>query len=158
MSDHGQRPSDDDQPRKELSSSEYQKRLLNKLNCLIAVLEVAIGKITQNVDDDSSKAERLGKIRSNLENTLGICRRAKRTLESRIQGGSDSPKQLPAAPTAELSEEPEAKPKKHPLSFRNYVELSSIDEFRKFKRLEPISENEVSETDLDELARKLGEL
>ncbi|PIE22385.1 MAG: hypothetical protein CSA62_12825 [Planctomycetota bacterium] len=158
MSDHGQEHSNDDQPRKELSSSEYQKRLLNKLNCLIAVLEVAIGKIAQNADSDSSKAERLGKIRNNLENTLGICRRAKRTLENKIQSGSSNPNNIPAAPTAEITETPESKPAKRPLSFRNYVELSSIDEFRKFKKLEPISEAEVSETDLDELARKLSEL
>jgi translation initiation factor 1 (eIF-1/SUI1) len=152
MSEHDQPQRDND--KQELSTAEYQKRLLNKLNCLIAVLEVAIGKITTTVDGDESKAERLGKIRNNLENTLGICRRAKRTLEAKIEGGDSSAKSQPST-AAETECE---LPKKRPLSFRNYVELSSIDEFRKFKKLEPISEDELSDVDLDELAKKLGEL
>ena len=41
------------------------------------------------------------------------------------------------------------------LSFRSYVELSSIEEFRKFKKLGAISESDLDEVDVDELARRL---
>ncbi len=65
---------------KSLNSAEYRQRLLNKLNCLIAVLEVAIGKIAKSMDSDETNRDRLIRIKSNLENTLAICRRAKGTL------------------------------------------------------------------------------
>ncbi len=71
-----QEHSDESSDSKGLNKTDYQNRLLNKLNCLIAVLEVAIGKITNSIDSDEDKAERLGKIKMNLENTLSICRRA----------------------------------------------------------------------------------
>ena len=43
------------------------------------------------------------------------------------------------------------------LSFRSYVELSSIEEFRKFKNMKSISAEEIDELDIDELSRKLSE-
>ena len=52
-----------------ISSSEYRARLMTKLNCLIAVLEVAITKISKSMDLPGANEERLLKIRSNLENT-----------------------------------------------------------------------------------------
>ena len=67
---------------KSLSSADYRARLLTKLNCLIAVLEVAISKISRSMDLPGANEERLLKIRSNLENTLSICNRAKSTLET----------------------------------------------------------------------------
>ena len=39
-----------------LSSAEYRARLLTKLNCLIAVLEVAIAKITRSIDLPGARA------------------------------------------------------------------------------------------------------
>ena len=64
-----------------LGSSEYRNRLNTKLNCLIAVLEVAITKITKSMDTPGANEDRLTKIRGNLENTLSICHRAKQTLD-----------------------------------------------------------------------------
>jgi hypothetical protein len=60
-------------PQSGLSSAEYRAKLLTKLNCLIAVLEVAIAKISRSIDLPGTNEERLLKIRSNLENTLSIC-------------------------------------------------------------------------------------
>jgi len=128
-------------PNDMLSSHEYRARLMTKLNCLIAVLEVAIGKISKSMDLPGANEERLLKIRSNLENTLAICHRAKQTLE---KTNSSSGREL--APR----EGDRAK-----MTARDYVELSSIDEYRKFKRMEPIQKDDLGTIDIDELARRL---
>lgn len=122
-----------------LGTGEYRARLMTKLNCLIAVLEVAIGKITRSIDLPGANEERLLKIRSNLENTLAICHRARSTLE---KSGPSRP--LAARDTA-LGK----------MTARDYVELSSIDEYRKFKQLEAIRREDLSAVDFDELARRL---
>ena len=123
-----------------LSSSEYRARLMTKLNCLIAVLEVAIAKISKSMGLPGANEERLLKIRSNLENTLAICHRAKQTLEK--TGSSRSV----------VREGDRAK-----MSARDYVELSSIDEYRKFKRMTPIQKDELGTVDFDDLARRLAD-
>ena len=125
-----------------LSSADYRARLTTKLNCLIAVLEVAIAKIGKSMDLPGANEERLLKIRGNLENTLAICHRAKQTLDrtgtknKAIDARSDERKQMTA---------------------RDYVELSSIDEYRKFRTMEPITSSELRGIDLDDLARRLAE-
>ncbi len=135
-------------PHSSLSSAEYRAKLLTKLNCLVAVLQVAIAKISNGLDLPGANEERLLKVRSNLENTLSICKRAKGTLEKGM--GMSSRKRLDAS-------------KKHDrpgkMSYRDYVELSSIDEYKKFKTLPPIEGGDLDSVDLDELIQKLsGEL
>jgi len=125
-----------------LSSVEYRARLTTKLNCLIAVLEVAIGKITKSMDVPGANEERLLKIRSNLENTLSICHRAKQTLDRASTGKATS--------TARIDES-------RSMTARDYIELTSIDEYRKFRRMEPITKEELGTIDFDELARRLTE-
>lgn len=126
-----------------LSSAEYRARLMTKLNCLIAVLEVAINKITKSMDLPGANEERLSKIRSNLENTLSICQRARQTLERTPTTGKRSTTPRTAGEDR--------------MSARDYVELSSIDEYRKFKKLAPIQREELDTLDLDDLTRKLTE-
>jgi len=126
-----------------LSSADYRARLLNKLNCLIAVLEVAIAKISKSMDLPGANADRLIKIRSNLENTLSICNRAKNTLES----GSGHAA-LPAPSSAEPAQSESGQGE---MTYRDYVELTSIDEYQKFKDLPPIREDEVQSIDIDRL-------
>ncbi|MBL9079243.1 MAG: hypothetical protein JNL08_17205 [Planctomycetes bacterium] len=125
-----------------LGSAEYRARLTTKLNCLIAVLEVAIAKISKSMDLPGANEERLLKIRSNLENTLSICHRAKQTLDR--TGGSKTI----GTKTGERTN----------MSARDYVELSSIDEYRKFRSMEPIAKEELQSVDFDDLARRLSEL
>lgn len=135
------------QPDQSLSSAEYRTRLLTKLNCLIAVLEVAIAKISRSMDLPGANAERLLKIRSNLENTLSICSRAKQTLErSSIQQAEEASTSATAGRTLSAREK---------MSYRDYVELSSIDEYRKFKTLPPITSTDLENTDFDALAGQL---
>lgn len=130
---------------KGLGSVEYRTKLLTKLNCLIAVLEVAIAKIAKSLDVPGANEERLLKIRANLENTLSICNRAKQTLESGATA-SAAPRALPATRRGE-----------RPMSYRDYVELSSIDEYNKFKTLPPIQSDDIDKTDIDALIGKLFE-
>jgi hypothetical protein len=125
-----------------LSSSEYRARLMTKLNCLIAELEVAIAKISKSMGLPGANEERLLKIRSNLENTLAICHRAKQTLEK--SGGSK--------PTASRQVDPSK------MTARDYVELSSIDEYRKFKKMTPIQRTDLDIVDFEDLARRLTDL
>jgi hypothetical protein len=128
-----------------ISSSEYRARLMTKLNCLIAVLEVAITKISKSMDLPGANEERLLKIRSNLENTLAICSRAKQTLErtNAAAAGRDSSS---------------VRGENGKMSARDYVELGSIDEYRKFKTMQPIQKEDLGGVDLDELAKRLGQL
>ena len=126
-------------PHSGLSSAEYRAKLLTKLNCLVAVLQVAIAKISRSMDLPGADEERLMRIRRNLENTLSICKRARLTLETGTSSGS-----------RKASSEDEK------MSYRDYVEFSSIDEYRKFKSLAPIDKEEVSTVDLDDLVRKLS--
>ena len=124
-----------------LSSAEYRARLTTKLNCLIAVLEVAIGKISKSMDVPGANEERLQKIRSNLENTLAICNRAKETLERAASGKTASRKPDRAS--------------RNEMTARDYVELSSIEEYRKFRGMSPIAKDDITSIDFDELARRL---
>ena len=127
-----------------LSSAEYRARLLAKLNCLIAVLEVAISKISKSMDLPGANEERLVKIRSNLENTLSICQRAKNTLE---RGASASGVKKRRAGRRQPGQ----------MTARDYVELSSIEEYQKFKALPPIEKKELASLDLETLMRRLTE-
>ncbi len=143
-------PHDNDPNQTGLGSTEYRTKLLTKLNCLMAVLEVAITKITRSMDLPSSNQERLTKIKANLENTLAICTRAKETLEKTMKS--------PSKPAQR--NKPTATPKQADgsMSYRDYVELSSIQEYQKFKNLPPIAANDLETADLDDLLRKLYEV
>ena len=127
-----------------LSSAEYRAKLLTKLNCLIAVLEVAIAKISRSIDLPGTNEERLLKIRSNLENTLSICKRAKNTLVK----GMDPAAKKQGSPAR-------SRGGKDKMSYRDYVELSSIEEYQKFKALPPIKSEELEQIDIDDLVKKL---
>jgi len=127
------------------TSPEYRAKLLTKLNCLIAVLEVAIAKITRSMDLPGANEDRLLKIRANLENTLAICSRAKQTLEKGLTSAHAAAPQLPAP----------IEPGRQRMTYRDYVELSSINEYRKFKSMPPISPTDLAGIDIDELAHRL---
>lgn len=131
------------------TSAEYRAKLLTKLNCLIAVLEVAITKITRSMDLPGANEDRLVKIRVNLENTLAICNRAKQTLERGLAQAAAAAPAVPQLPAAADSAS------RKQMTYRDYVELSSINEYRKFKTMPPITPSEIASLDLDALASKL---
>ncbi len=132
----------DSQDRTNLDSQEHRSRLLVKLNCLIAVIEVALAKVSRNLEEPGANGERLERIRTNLEHTLSICHRARRTLQRSLEG---------------RRAEENSEPARRRMSYRDYVELSSIDEYRKFKIMAPICRDELATTDVDDLLRRLAE-
>ncbi len=86
------------------------------------------------------------KIRSHLENTLLICNLAKHTLEhsSTVSRGPSS-------------RDAGRRTRRKKMTYRDYVELLSIEEYQKFKSLPPITESDLTESDIDDLIRKLNE-
>jgi len=135
-----------------LDSPEYRKRLLRKLNTLIAVLEVACAKVRRSLAGPDPDVERLTRIQNNLKDTLQVCQRAKCALE-RCE-------ELRALPSPEVRHENETPPKQLPAAASRVEparvhELISPEEQRKFERLGPIDLREVRACDLDVLCMKL---
>ena len=89
-----------DQPNNEpfneshLDSVEYRDRLTRKLNCLIALLEVAMARVRRSLAGPEPDIDRLTKIRSNLQSTLDVCLRARTALERHEPLPDDLPASL----------------------------------------------------------------
>jgi len=130
-----------------LDSPEYRKRLLRKLNTLIAVLEVACAKVRRSLAGPDPDIERLTRIQNNLKDTLQVCQRAKRALE-RCEETHTQPASEAAAPPQQLPA---------PAKAGGAEELVSSEERKKFQRLGPIDLREVRACDLDALCQKLLE-
>ena len=145
------------------SQAAHREQLLKKLNCLIAVLEAAIAKVRRSQQTEGTDPDRLERIRANLENTLTICIRAKVTLERRgtlpanlppevseAVGAQPAPTNASATPARRRGDAPNR------MTYRDYVELSSVEEFNKFRGMPPISVEEIASCDIEGLASKLG--
>jgi hypothetical protein len=142
-----------------LESPAYRQRLMRKINCLIAVLEVACAKVRRSLDAPDADTQRLERIQSNLTQTLDVCRRAKGALERREQLPGDLPSQL-----AEISNLDSLGDKHGDGEDRvlrphrgKYVEFASDDEAQRFDSMGPIAKDELDGLDLDELSRRLQE-
>ncbi|MEM7305202.1 MAG: hypothetical protein AAF682_00960 [Planctomycetota bacterium] len=141
----------EDQPfsQSHLQSTAYRKRLLRKLNTLIAVLEVACAKVRRSLQGPDPDVERLTRIHRNLKETLGVCQRAKTALQRREELPADLPPILGAGGEVSfLGGNPEPNPSRSP-------EMESDVEKRKFADLGPITREEIRAVDLDELCNKL---
>ena len=143
-----------------LNSAEYRERLMRKLNCLIAVLEVASAKVRRSLAGPAPDVEKLKRIKKNLQDTLTVCRRARTALEKR---GS-----LPAGVTQELADtvNPDLLDPRQLEELRKaraaaqdskgvQVEMSSEEEKRKFEDMGKIDSSMIWDCDLDDLARRL---
>jgi len=135
-----------------LDSPEYRKRLLRKLNTLIAVLEVACSKVRRSLAGPEPDIDRLKRIQKNLKDTLTVCIRAKTALE-RCE-------KLPADLSESLSQVTDDQGlglpgKKLRIKKGAAVEMSSNDEVLKFKELGPIEPGDVRAVNLDDLCRQL---
>ncbi len=132
-------------------SPAYRQRLSTKLNCLIAVLEVACAKVRRSLEGPDADQERLTRIQNNLRDTLEVCQRAKRALERREALPADLPAQL-----REVADVREPAAERVLRAHRGrMVEMSSNDEFERFDAMEAIDASEVASCDLDELAARL---
>jgi hypothetical protein len=137
-----------------LNSAEYRDRLTRKLNCLIALLEVAMARVRRSLAGPEPDIERLTKIRTNLKSTLDVCLRARTALERQ----EPLPDDLPAS-LAQVAKDPAKsdilRPRAKSLPMGADHELSSKAEKLKFQKMGKISQGEVKEVDFDELQRKL---
>lgn len=140
-----------------LDSPEYRKRLMRKLNTLIAVLEVACAKVRRSLLMPEADTDRLNRIHKNLNDTLQVCLRAKKALErcEQLPGGlteelsqvvGEHGRMLPELAKAEAAA---------PDQLRN-VEMSSPEEVEKFRNLGPIDPIDIRTCDFEELCRKLS--
>ncbi|MEO0649410.1 MAG: hypothetical protein AAFZ65_01880 [Planctomycetota bacterium] len=148
---------DDNFKKSDLESPAYRQRLMRKINCLIAVLEVACSKVRRSLDAPDADTERLERIQSNLTQTLDVCRRAKGALERREQLPGDLPSQLAEISNIEtLGDKPLDQKVVRPHKGK-HVEFADNDEAERFESMAPIAKDEVASVDLDELSRLLQE-
>lgn len=118
-----------------MGNQEYETQLLFKLKALRAVLDITLEKIDRTRLNSNKDMECLNHIATNLEGTRNIIDKAIYNL-----------KHL----TTEQKE-------KMFSSNDKYTELSSIDEYQKFKNMPAITLNEVADVDLVDLCRRLQE-
>jgi hypothetical protein len=135
-----------------LDSPEYRKRLLRKLNTLIAVLEVACAKVRRSLSGPEPDIERLKRIQANLKDTLQVCIRAKTALERCEKLPADLSESLSQVSSDQGLGLP---PSKLNIKKGAAVEMTSNDEVKKFEDLGPIDPTEVRTVNLDDLCRQL---
>ncbi len=150
-----EQPQDDQFQESSLDSTEYRERLMRKLNCLIAVLEVATAKVRKNIQEPAADVDRLSRIQSNLQNTLDVCLRARTALERR----ETLPAELPANLNQVIADSRQLKSGMHqvpmpPVRRGKAPELNPLQKAKLAGR-GPIQREELAETDFDELARRL---
>jgi hypothetical protein len=142
-----------------LDSAQYRERLMRKLNCLIAVLEVANAKVRRSLSGPSPDVERLMRIKRNLQDTLRVCQRARVALEKRGKLPEELSKDLRRAVNPQIIASQPYKdaltPAAPPRGSR--VEMTSEEEHRKFSGMGQIAAEEIGDVDLDELGRLLQE-
>jgi len=142
-----------------LDSAQYRERLMRKLNCLIAVLEVANAKVRRSLAGPSPDVERLMRIKRNLQDTLQVCQRARVALEKRGKLPEELSKDLQRAVNPQIMASRPYKdaltPAAPPRGRR--VEMTSEEEHEKFSSMGRIEPDMVGDVDLDELGRLLQE-
>lgn len=149
-----QEPHDESFQETNLNSPEYRERLMRKLNCLIAVLEVATAKVKKSLAEPAADTERLGRIRTNLQSTLDVCIRARAALERREALPKELPENLSQViEETKIVEMRGAERRKHTAA-RAHGELRK-GERRKFESMGSIQKAELVKVDLDDLSRKL---
>jgi hypothetical protein len=143
-----------------LGSPEYRERLMRKLNCLIAVLEVATARVRKNLAGAPEDSERLTRICNNLQSTLEVCLRARLALQKRQAiAVLPPPPAPPIAPADAIGPPapptPESPRKRGKGKRRVGSDLSTEAEKKRFSKLPPIDRRAVNRCDLDDLARRL---
>lgn len=139
-----------------LDSPEYRKRLLRKLNTLIAVLEVACAKVRRSLSGPDPDIERLNRIHKNLNDTLHVCQRAKQALERCEKLPEDLPANIARSSSPSKSVVSQPTPvKRATRSTGPAAEMSSDEERSKFQALGPIDPKAIRGCDIDSLCRQL---
>jgi hypothetical protein len=139
-----------------LESAEYRERLMRKLNCLIAVLEVARAKVKKSLAGPAPDVDRLKRIQSNLTSTLEVCRRARKALERREALPENLPENL-AEIVRQQGQHAQIKKRAPHMPKGARQEMSSAQEHARFTSMGKISKTEIDDCDLDDLTQKLFE-
>ena len=129
----------------DLQDPAYRSRLLRKLNCLIAVLEVARAKVQRSLSGPGHDLDKLTRIRTNLASTLDVCRRAKWALERRETLPEGLPENLAAIARGMGQSLPQGA----------HVEMRTEAEAEHFAAMGPILREELEACDLEELILQL---
>jgi len=148
---HGSEGSPEGAP---IDSPEHREKVMRKLNCLIAVLDVACTKVRRSLAGPNPDIERLTRIQANLTKTLKVCRKAKLALERHEALTSDLRASLEQV-VGDMNSASKAPARRRPMPTSAYIEMSSNSEVEKFRQLGPIGRLELARTDLDDLAAKL---
>jgi len=138
-----------------LDSAEYRERLMRKLNCLIAVLEVAGAKVRRSLAGPAPDVARLSRIKKNLADTLEICTRARTALEKRGSLTEELSKDLQRAVNPDILTSGPYRDALRPARPRGPSAEQSPEERERFDRLGRIERADVDACDLDDLARRL---
>jgi len=152
MSDESKEPFNESH----LDSAEYRERLMRKLNCLIAVLEVAHAKVKKSLAGPKPDVTRLRKIQTNLTSTLEVCRRARRALEQREALPADLPQNLSGIveqASGRSTGQARRRPKALPRGAR--YEMRDAAEHARFTMMGQISRREIDTCDFEKLGRRL---
>jgi hypothetical protein len=145
----------------DLESPQYRERLMRKLNCLIALLEVAMARVRRSLAEPEPDLERLNRIRTNLQSTLDVCLRARAALERREALTLPHPEGFshlvePGGEADALASLHDViRPRRRRLPTGARIEMSSPTEMRKFERLGRIGPRDIARCDIEELTRRL---
>lgn len=129
----------------DLQDPAYRLKLLRKLNCLFAVLEVANARVKRALAEPDSDLERLNRIRTNLRSTMDVCCRAKRALERQEALPDGLPENLAAIARGRGQRLPEGA----------RVEMRSRAEFECFSAMGAIQREEIEACDMERLIQRL---
>jgi len=131
---------------------ERRKELLEKVESLISVLDLAHKKVLRNLAAPGADRRRLEQVRRNLEGTLLVCQRARRVLQEQVTaeggtGGAVAPAGGDAAAATD-----------QPMTLGEYLECGTVGEYQRLRCLGPIRREEISRVVLDSLCRRLASL
>ena len=115
--------------------------------------ELALVKVRRNGEGAGMEPDRLQAMTDNIDNTLAICLRARRALEMGRAVEKDLAEVMQAATF--LDGEP-GHGNGERMSYRDYVELSSLAEYAKFRDLPPLQAEDVATCNLELLAHRLS--
>ena len=124
-------------PQASLADPQVRLRLLDKVEGLMAVLGAAQVRINAPAVKDEAGEEKQERVRANLGKMLKVCNDARAWLRQPVTS--------------------DAMALRRPMTFREYVEVSSFAEYLVLSRFGPLTEAEVDKADVEELCRMFGE-
>ncbi len=139
----------------DLDSPAYRQRLKRKLDCLIAVLEVAGAKVRRSLAAPDADLDRLTKIETNLKQTLTVCQRAKRALDRREALPTELRISLDKVVGRKGLQYPQTPQKSRSRPRGMVIEMSSAEEYERFRELDPVASSDIADCDLDDLCARL---